>query len=250
MPLSLNPFNQNNKSNREKNASKPVNRFIAQVKSGAMARTNRFAVLFTPPAGVNFAPLQKTLLFCDQVQLPGINFSTVQNRTFGEFREVPYEKLYDQVNMTFYVDNDLSVKALFDEWINVISDPVTRTWNYYDKYTTNMTIEVQDLNDNTRYEMTLYECYPKLVSSIQLDNAAKDVMKLQVQMQYKYWTSSTVTTLDNGQKINNSLIDKFTKNFQGFQQELNKLLGDRAGNFVTGSAITYGVTKLPGLLKF
>ena len=91
-----------------------INDFISQVKSGAMARQNRFVVLFTPPSGVNPQALQKVLLFCDTVQLPGVNFSTIQNRTYGEFREVPYEKLYDNVNMTFYVDNDLKVKDLFE----------------------------------------------------------------------------------------------------------------------------------------
>ena len=52
----------------------------------------------------------------------------------GEFREVPYEKLYEPINMTFYVDNDMQVKKLFDEWMSLISDPSTRTYNYYNNY--------------------------------------------------------------------------------------------------------------------
>ncbi len=235
---------------RDKSTAKPIQDFISQVKSGAMARSNRFAILFTPPSGVDPSGLVKTLLFCDQVQLPGLNLSTVQNRTFGEFREVPYEKLFDNINMSFYVDNDLKVKALFDDWMNAIQDPVTRSFNYYDKYTTNMVIQVQDINDKTRYEVTLYECYPKNIGAVQMDQASKDVMKLNITLQYKYWTSSTVAPLANGQEVSTSLIDKFRRNYDVFQQELNKLVGDRAGNFITGSAITYGVTKLPGLLKF
>lgn len=228
--------------------NKPIQQFVASVKQGALARTNRFAVMFTPPAGVNSSPLIKTLLFCETVQLPGANFSTVQNRSFGEFREVPYEKLYEQITMTFYVDNDMAVKNLFDEWQGCIYDPITRTFGYYNDYTTNMTIEVQDINDNTRYEVTLYEVYPKTISSISLDNNSKDVMKLSVGMQYKYWTASTKTVIGDGQKIDDSLIGKFTKNFNQFQTKLNSVLGDRLGNAVTGGALTYGVTKIPGLL--
>lgn len=224
--------------------------FIAQVKKDGIARNNRYSVIFTPPSSVNPSALKNVLLFCDQIQLPGVNYSTVQNRTFGEFRETPYEKLFDAVNMSFYVDTNLKVKYMFDEWINSIQNPDTRLFKYYNEYTTNMSIEVLDLQDKTRYEVALYECYPKNIGSIQMDNSSKDVMKIQVTMQYKYWKSTTLEPLPDGQKIPKTFMEKFTKNFTGFQQEVNKVIGERAGNFVTGSLATYGVTKLPGLLRF
>jgi len=233
--------------------------FVAEVKRGAVARSNRYAIIMVPPVAVtgkgeyinpDFSSLRKILLFCDSVQLPGVNYSTIQNRSFGEFREVPYEKLFDNINISFYVDQDLKVKKLFDEWINGIQNPRTRTYNYYSNYVTDMVIEVQDINDRTRYEVNLYECYPKTISSIQLDASSKDVMKLTVGMQFRYWTSSNISALGEDQKIPNNLLGKFTKNFTGFQETLNKTLGERGGNFVTGSVLTYGVTKLPGLLKF
>lgn len=238
------------RDNTDTSTRKPIQEFVSQVKSGGMARTNRYAVLFTPPSGVSSASLQKILLFCDQVQLPGSNFSTVQNRTFGEFREVPYERIYDNITMSFYVDTEMKVKELFDNWQNLISNPQTRTYNYYNNYITNMVIEVQDINDKTRYSVTLWECYPKTISSIQLDYNSKDIMKISVGMQYKYWTAEPVTPLADGQKVPTTWYDKMMKNFSGFQETLNNTIGTRAGNFVTGSALTYGVTKLPGLLKF
>jgi len=224
--------------------------FVAQVKKDGMARTNRYSVLFTPPSSVNDKDLKTILLFCDQIQLPGLNYSTVQNRTFGEFRETPYEKLFDAVNMSFYVDTRMRVKWLFDQWLNSIQDPDRRTFSYYNDYTTNMSIEVLDLQDKTRYEVELYECYPKNIGSIQMDQASKDIMKIQVTMQYKYWKSTPYEPLADGGKTPTTFLDKFNKNFTGFQQEVNKVLGERAGNFVTGSLATYGVTKLPGLLRF
>jgi hypothetical protein len=232
--------------------------FISQVKSGSIARTNRFAISFTPPAnsgkpylgGVEPNSLRKLILFCDQVQLPGVNYQTNQNRTFGEYREVPYEKIFDVINMSFYVDNDMKVKDIFDSWMGAIQDPVTRTFRYYDQYTSDMTIEVQDLNNKTRYAVKLFECYPKNIGAIQLDYASKEVMKLTVVMQYKNWTATPVSVLPDDQKINGGLIDRFTKDFSGFQQSLNNTIGANAGNFVTGAIGSYGVTKLPGLLKF
>jgi hypothetical protein len=237
-------------ASRQQAKPKSIQDFVAQVKSGALARQNRFAILFTPPSGVNPQSLQKVLLFCDTVQLPGVNFSTIQNRTYGEFREVPYEKLFDTVNMTFYVDNDLKVKELFDRWVDTVQNPVTRNFNYYNRYTTDMVIEVQDINDNTRYELTLYECYPKAIGSISLDQASKEIMRLPITMQYKYWKASPVSQLKDGQKIPSTWYESMAKNFTGFQETINNTLGTRAGNFLTGSALTYGVTKIPGLLRF
>lgn len=240
-----------NQDNTDTSTRKPIQEFVAQVKSGGLARTNRYTVFFEPPiTSTSNADKRKTLLFCDQVQLPGVNYSTVQNRTFGEFRETPYEKIYDNITMSFYVDNDMKVKRLFDDWIGMISDPQTRVFNYYKNYTTDMKIEVQDLNDKTRYEMTLYECYPKSISSIQLDYNSKDVMKVQVGMQYKYWKATPIEPLADGQKIPSGWYDTLMQDFTGFQETLNKTLGTQAGNFLTGSALSYGVTRLPGLLKF
>ena len=213
-----------------------VKNFISEIKSQGLARTNRFAVLFTPPANVNPANLRKTLLFCDQAVLPGVNFSTIQNRSYGEVREVPYEKLFDTAQLTFHVDKEMQVKSLFDAWIGSIQNPVTRTFNYYNDYVTNMNIEVQDLVEKTRYEMTLYECYPKTISAISLDNSAKDTMKLTVTFQYKYWTSSTIQQLANDQKISKNFIDKFLENFTGSNERLNKGLGE-VGNFATGAVV-------------
>jgi hypothetical protein len=124
--------------------------FISEVKMGSIARYTRYAFIFTPPARVNPGALQKVLLFCDQIQLPGVNYSTVQNRTFGEFRETPYEKLYDNLTMSFYVDNDMKVKGLFDDWIGSIQDPITRKFSYYNQYISNMTIEIQDLQNKVK----------------------------------------------------------------------------------------------------
>ena len=238
------------KDNLNTATKKPIQEFIANVKSSGLARNNRFAVMFTPPTGVQPAGISKVLLFCDTVQLPGANYSTVQNRMFGEFRELPYEKLYDQISLTFYVDTEMKVKALFDDWQNMISNPVTRTYGYYNDYITDMTIEVQDINDKTRYVVRLQECYPKTISSIQMDMNSKDVMKVTVGFQYKYWLASPVAPLAEGEQVPTTWYDKLMKNFSGFQETLNKTLGTTAGNFITGSAGAWAVSKLPSLLKF
>lgn len=202
--------------------STKLNEFIAQVKNYGMARNNRFSVIMNPPATITrFSGLRQILLYCDQIQLPGLNLATTQNRSYGEFREVPYEKLYGDIQMSFYVDTNLYVKTFFDEWMASIQDPYTRTFEYYNRYITDMEIRVEDLQNSSVYIVTAYECYPKTVSPIQMDYANKDVMKLQVTMQYKYWRSESnnVELTEQNIERNELVPESYYNNFNQFQRD-------------------------------
>jgi hypothetical protein len=207
----------------------PIKEFVSQVKSGGLARTNRYAVIMTLPFVFNSDVTKRALMYCDQIQLPGTNFSTTQNRTFGEFRETPYEKLYEHINMSFYVDRDMLIKDMFDQWQNSIYDPETRVFNYYNSYVTDMTIEVQDNKDAPHYYVTLHECYPKSVGAVQLDYASKDVMKLSVSIAYK-WFEAKAEVPDIG-----------------FSSVPKNPIADKLMNFAIGSAGSWAVTKIPSL---
>jgi hypothetical protein len=186
-----------------------LNDFIAQVKTVGLARANRFNVILTPPKAIprlGSSGLKNMLLLCDQVQIPGLNFATIQNRSFGEFREVPYEKLYGDIQMSFYVDNNLTVKTFFDDWMNVIQSPTNKTFEYYDNYVTDMQIEVEDVSNRLRHRTYVYEAYPKTVAPIQMDYSNKDVMKLQVTMQYKYWKTENFEVSDPNQSGAQKLV--------------------------------------------
>lgn len=207
-----------------------LNEFIAQVKDVGISRTNRYSVVMAPPQNNwmgEFSNLRDILLFCDQVQLPGVSFATIQNRSFGEFREVPYEKLFNEISMSFYVDQNLYVKSFFDAWVNSIQNPNTRTFAYYKSYITQMTINVEDVQDNVRYKIVAHECYPKTVSPIQLDYASKDIMRLQVSMMYKYWTTIESTPIQYDVPINNLIPEAYMNDFKEFQ--LGNPMGDMSG---------------------
>lgn len=168
---------------------------IAAAIAPGMARTSRFAILLSPPAyatenmGRSNANLQKVLLFCDSVSLPGLNVNTNPTRTFGEVREIPNEFNYEPITATFYVDADMYTKKMFDNWILGIQYAETRAFRYYDDYISEMRIFVHDTKDNERYVVNLYEVYPKSIGAIQLDYANTQIMKVTITFQYKYWRS-------------------------------------------------------------
>jgi hypothetical protein len=65
---------------------------------------------------------------------------------------------------------------------------------------------VYDADEKQRYIVTLYECYPKSIGAVQLDYSSKEVMKLQVSMNYKYWISAPVSDTKN-KDVNNYAVE-------------------------------------------
>lgn len=170
----------------------PLSKFISTVKTNGLARTNRYEVIIHAP-GSSSEQSALVQILCESASLPGINVQTIPSRIQGEQREMPYEWGFDPVTMTFYVDSNMNVKALFDKWMSLIFDPVTRSVGYYNNYVKDIDIIVYTIaEDVAPYMIKLYEAYPKTVSTVQLDQGARDVMKLQVTFAYKYWEASAV----------------------------------------------------------
>jgi hypothetical protein len=201
-----------------------LNDFIASISNEGLMKTSRFSVMFTIPNAVADGPytseLRKILLYCDTINLPGISMATTEAKTFGEIREMPYQKLFEAAQMTFYVDNAMSVKLLFDNWFAGIQDPVTRTFSYYDDYKTDMSIEVFDTADNSRYTLNMFQCYPKSIGAVQMDYQSKDIMKLTVTMNYKYWTSTSSQGVGEGDIA--AIPNQYFTNFSTFQNGINQ----------------------------
>ena len=93
-----------------------------------------------------------------------------------------------------------------------------------DKKLKDLNIQVQDLYNRTRYTLNMYEAYPKSINSIQLDYASKDIMKLSVSMQYKYWTSSVIDVVETDKEadaqaaINAQALNEYYNDFYKFQR--------------------------------
>lgn len=178
--------------------------FIAEVKQRGMARTNRYLVEFQfPNSSGDTANLVS--LFCEAVNLPGINVESTAAKVFGETREMPYNRTFDPVTFTFYVDSDMEVKAAFERWVMLVVNQNSRTVNYYNNYIKDVYISVLDIEDNMKYTLTLHEAYPKTMAAVGLDAGAKDVMRVSVTMQYKYWTSDASENVDNKTTLTDNL---------------------------------------------
>lgn len=181
-----------------------LNEFIATIKTGGLARANRFSVVIPFPSARGGEP-RKVLILCDSATMPGVTMATAQQRIWGEVREMPYEAIYDTVTFSFYVDTNLGVKNLFEEWFQLIRNPTSRAFNYYNSYITDVQIMVHPINDNETavHTVTLYEAYPKILQPVTLDYSSKDVMKYSVSMNYKWYETSNNSQQDVTTEIAN-----------------------------------------------
>lgn len=215
--------------------------FIAEIKTKGIARINRFTVDLSPPRALQ-ENTKRMLLFCEKASLPGVNFATTANRSYGETREVVYDRMFEPVQLTFHVDRNMTVKTVFDEWMNYIVNPSDRTVGWYNDYVTPMTIRIQDLEDKTTYLVQLMEAYPKTIQAVSLDAGSNnDTMRLDVTFQYKYWVATPIATDPySGLEKTAGGLNKYMSDFQGFQERFRKGLGE-AGNFVTGAVGQYAM---------
>lgn len=226
-------------------ANNKLKEFISNVKTTGIMRSSRYTVIVSPPTAMGTSQtndLRQILLFCSEASLPGVNIATAQLKTFGESRETPYDKTFDNVNLTFYVDQDMNVKYFFDTWVNSIQNPTTRSFEYYKNYTTDIYIQVEDGKDNSRYMVILRECYPKALSPISIGYDNKDVMKMQVSMNYKYWENYKIPADPNADKssmfdsffklptLNNNSLDSYYTKFTSFQNSV----APEVQSFMTG----------------
>lgn len=207
-------------------SARSLNEFISNIKNNSLARQNRFTVSISGNNATNSTDSNLVELFCEQAILPSLSFASQPVRSYGEQREVVYDRNFETASLTFLVDRQMKVKDYFDQWTNKIIDPYSRLAGFYDEYVRDICIITQDTKDNDTYIAVLREAYPKTVSAVQLDHNSKDVMKLQVTFNYKY-------------HINNQLIspsnDKNPKKLFGLDLPDPYKVSQQLGNYLRGS---------------
>jgi hypothetical protein len=101
--------------------------------------------------------------------------------------------------------------------------------------------------------VTLFQAYPKSLNAVQMDYGNKEVMKLSVSMNYKYWQSSALTSSSTGSSLSNAtqgssflnsgflgnalkIPSTYFTNFNVFQTGFNSFEQGRSSLFSTETA--------------
>jgi len=77
----------------------------------------------------------RLLFFCDSAQLPARNITDeTKDMLYGPERKIARGFSFADVTLTFYMDQHMAEKMLFESWQNLGVNPFTHNANYYNEY--------------------------------------------------------------------------------------------------------------------
>jgi hypothetical protein len=145
---------------------------LSQVKAkilNGFARPNLFRVSF---ANIVASKAEVFRINCYQAQIPGSNLA-ITDKDAG-FRSSAYHRLYSDIILGFYCSENMQELKLFQDWIDMIVNPVTNVKGYYSSdlsdqkstgYTTTVTIEHLSRLSSKGGDYDLGQPAPKLGST-------------------------------------------------------------------------------------
>lgn len=162
-----------------------ISNFLGKFKPGEFSRPNRFDVWITFPA--NIADVRDVLYRCESAELPARTLATTEQRIYGPIEKHPYLTTFNDIDLTFIVDNVMKQKIIFDNWIDLVNPSSSYDFNYKDTYAS--TISIKQYNDQNKviYSVDLLDAYPISVNQLSLDWGSDGYHKLNVTFAYTKW---------------------------------------------------------------
>ena len=171
-----------------------LDKFTTQIKGGGLARTNRFEVFITPPAGLGGTRSsynsELVSLYCEQASLPSLNISSKSFKIFGPTYQRPMTSEYggEGIALNFHVDREMKVKEFFEDWMHLIIDKNNFTVGFQKNYISTISIKQLDEEDNVNYEIELSEAFPRNLNPMELNHSSQNqTHRLNVVFAYRSW---------------------------------------------------------------
>jgi len=161
-----------------------------------LARPSRFDVIIPVPFILIGSPIvdSRNLTYrCENAQLPGRTIATLDQKTYGPIEKFPYLSTYNDIDLSFYVDDDMKQKYLFDAWLGYINTSSTNNYLYKDEYATTLTINQYNVSNKRTYSVDLFDAFPISINQMDLDWSNTDaVHKMSVTFAYTYWKNDSL----------------------------------------------------------
>ena len=202
-----------------------------------LARPSRFDVNIPIPLTlIPYVSSAKNLVYrCENANLPGRTFATTEQKIGSNpIEKYPYLSTFNDIDLTFIVDGDMNQKVFFDAWMNFIQPQYNNNFRYKGDYSTVITINQYDLQNQVTYSVNLYDAYPISMNQLDLDWASEGHHKLVITFAYTYWKNNSL------QALGMELIDAGLAN-------ISSAIGGLGGSAVGG--ISTGLNSLPNYLS-
>jgi len=133
---------------------------------------------------------------CEEAHLPGRTISTADLKIGSSpVEKFPYATTYNDIDLTFMLDDTMNHKVFFDAWMNYISPDYTWNLRYKEDYATTITINQYDAQNNKSYSVDLYEAYPISINQLDLSWGSEGYHKLNVTFAYTSWKNNSLKNI-------------------------------------------------------
>ena len=166
-----------------------------------IARPSRYEVVILPPTGSPTNPFTSALtatdsarnvsLKCENISFPGRNIDTSPDTNiYGPTREIATGFSFAELSATFQSSSDLREKEFFENWQKASFNANTWAMQFYNDYIGDIQIYLLDEQNERRYGVKVWECFPKNIGEQTLNyGTINEQLKLNVTFSYRYWTN-------------------------------------------------------------
>lgn len=173
-----------------------ITNFISSFQND-LARPNRFDVNIPIPLTlIQYRNISQRLTFrCENANLPGRTISTTDQKIYNIVEKFPNQTTYQDMDMIFIVGGDMAEKQFFDAWLELINPTTNFNFKYKGDYSTSITVNQYDINNNLTYTIELIDAYPIAVNQLDLDWSNDGYHKLTVVFAYTYWKNNSLNNI-------------------------------------------------------
>lgn len=162
--------------------------YTALLGSEGVALTSQYWVEIYPPVGVAIDDIRKVSMMCVSAELPSRQFLTTEEKHTNFNKKLPYQQVFDDINLTFILSGDLKQKDFFDNWMNKVVDEKTGSLNFYNEYVGELYIHQLDSKGVPTYSVRVKDAYPTATGKVNFAyDDTNNISRLDVTITYKNW---------------------------------------------------------------
>ncbi len=255
----------------------PVQNFINSVnRFDDLHRQSRFNALFPRIPGCCDElgnAMEHLSLRCEYLDLPGREFATFNNRTYGPSVKYPMQTNFPDITITFLLSGNkvgsskfnipgtalftrpssggiqpntgMVEKRIFENWMNYIntypggtpkSDYPYHNFLYKNEYGAEIQVQCYDVHDNPSYAMYFYNAFPISTGPVSMSWANEDVATLPVVFTYEYatFTDQCECIYPDSPQLAAPVLSTQQPRYDSSQEEIIDLFPESGGGAVTG----------------
>jgi len=197
-----------------------------------LARTNRFDVNIPIPLTlIPYISSAKSLTYrCENAQLPGRTFATTEQKTYGPVEKFPYQTTFNDIDLTFIIEDDMNQKVFFDAWLNYINPQYNNNFRYKGDFSTIITVNQYDVTGQLSYSVDLVDAYPISMNQLDLSWGDDGYHKLSVSFAYTYWKNNSLQAV--GMQLVDAGINAVSDGLGGLGGSGTSILNDIENNVI------------------